>query len=131
VSPLGAALEPYVTSLIRVRDGPRSRVPQTELRARAESLLVLTLALPLPIGDDALAYLLFLDNVGGEVTAERLSCRALERGKAIQPVIESYQRELPDIGFRRLPRAIFANGDLAASVLLRIRRNERCSPRDH
>ena len=127
ISPMGrAALRSYVASLVRLREAERTRVSENVERATAESLLVEVLRLPPSHEDGPLAYLLFLDNVGGEATARDLACRAIARGQTVRARIDEYLIRLPPIGSEPLPPSVVGTSDLPRSVSSRIDRAQEC-----
>ena len=77
-----------------------------------------------PVGDSAVAYLLFVHNTGN--SADDLVCEVAARGGRIVPLIESYASALPPTGLEPLPKGIMSAGVLVPDALAMIGRGEHC-----
>jgi len=78
-------------------------------------------------GDQAVAY--FLNLYTGEHSGGELLCNAINRGKRMLPLIESYTRCLPITGLEPLSDDLDGSGFLPRHAKKAIENGERCT--DH
>ena len=79
-------------------------------------------------GDEALAYLLTV--YMGEHPGEELVCEAINRGKRMLPLIDSYARCNPRIGVEPLPKFVRGSGVLPREARQGIEKGKRCKHSD-
>jgi len=123
-----ALLRPYLSELIAATksefDTNGVFLGTSPHRERADSLFDRVLATPPPVGDRAVAYLLFI--YVGEHPGEELVCEAARRGKRMVPIIETFSKQLPRTGLEPYPRFIRGSGALPSEALRLIKAGQTC-----
>lgn len=124
-----AMLRPYLTELISSRADEfdssgnfRSPSPHSPI---ASILFANILKTETPVGDSAVAYLLYVRNADN--SGDDLVCEIAARGDRLVPLIELYASALPPTGLEPLPKGILGTGVLVPDAMAMIHKGERCN----
>jgi hypothetical protein len=124
-----ALLRPYLTELISTRADEfdssgnfRSPSPHSPIAA---ILFANVLKTETPLGDSAVAYLLFVRNQDN--SGDDLVCEVAARGDRMLPLIDLYAGALPPTGLEPLPKGILGTGVLVPDARAMIAKGEHCN----
>ena len=124
-----ALLRPYLTELISTRADEfdssgnfRSPSPHSPIAAILFANVLKTAS---PIGDSAVAYLLFVRNQDN--SGDALVCEVASRGDRMIPLIDLYAAALPPTGLEPLPKGIIGTGVLIPNARAMIAKGDQCN----